>query len=89
MDSTTVNNPDLRNGTEVFPYDDQGHGSHCAGTTAGTGAPNYDHPGMAPKASLVGVKVLDAEVAVRLEPSWQGWSGLLKSDMISTFEPHR
>lgn len=55
-----VNNPDLRNGTEVFPYDDQGHGSHCAGTTAGTGAPNYDHPGMAPKASLVGVKVLDA-----------------------------
>ena len=55
-----VNNPSLRNGTEVFPYDDQGHGSHCAGTTAGTGAPNYDHPGMAPQASLVGVKVLDA-----------------------------
>ncbi|MBF15051.1 MAG: hypothetical protein CMA97_06020 [Euryarchaeota archaeon] len=55
-----VNNPSLTNGTEVFPYDDQGHGSHCAGTTAGTGAPNYDHPGMAPQASLVGVKVLDA-----------------------------
>ena len=54
-----VNNPSLTNGTEVFPYDDQGHGSHCAGTTAGTGAPNYDHPGMAPQASLVGVKVLD------------------------------
>ena len=55
-----VNNPSLTNGTEVFPYDDQGHGSHCAGTTAGTGAPNYDHPGMAPQASLVGVKVLDS-----------------------------
>ena len=55
-----VNNPSLTNGTEVFPYDDQGHGSHCAGTTAGTGAPTYDHPGMAPQASLVGVKVLDA-----------------------------
>ena len=54
-----VNNPSLTNGTEVFPYDDQGHGSHCAGTTAGTGAPTYDHPGMAPQASLVGVKVLD------------------------------
>ena len=53
------NNPSLTNGTEVFPYDDQGHGSHCAGTTAGTGAPTYDHPGMAPQASLVGVKVLD------------------------------
>ncbi|MCH1422848.1 MAG: S8 family serine peptidase [Candidatus Poseidoniaceae archaeon] len=55
-----VNNPSLVNGTEVFPYDDQGHGSHCAGTTAGTGAPNYDHIGMAPQAFLVGVKVLDA-----------------------------
>lgn len=55
-----VNNPDLTNGTEVFPYDDQGHGSHCAGTTAGTGAPNYEHIGMAPQAHLVGVKVLDA-----------------------------
>ena len=55
-----VNNPSLTNGTEVFPYDDQGHGSHCAGTTAGTGAPNYEHVGMAPQAFLVGVKVLDA-----------------------------
>lgn len=55
-----VNNPSLTNGTEVFPYDDQGHGSHCAGTTAGTGAPNYEHVGMAPQANLVGVKVLDA-----------------------------
>ena len=55
-----VNNPTLTNGTEVFPYDDQGHGSHCAGTTAGTGAPNYEHVGMAPQANLVGVKVLDA-----------------------------
>ncbi|MDG1559059.1 MAG: S8 family serine peptidase, partial [Candidatus Poseidoniaceae archaeon] len=55
-----VNNPGLTNGTEVFPYDDQGHGSHCAGTTAGTGAPTYEHVGMAPQANLVGVKVLDA-----------------------------
>ena len=55
-----VNNPSLTNGTEIFPYDDQGHGTHCAGTTAGTGAPTYEHPGMAPQANLVGVKVLDA-----------------------------
>ena len=55
-----VNNPSLTNGTEVFPYDDQGHGSHCAGTTAGTGAPTYENPGMAPQAKLVGVKVLDS-----------------------------
>ena len=55
-----VYNPTLTNGTEVFPYDDQGHGSHCAGTTAGTGAPTYENPGMAPQAKLVGVKVLDS-----------------------------
>ena len=55
-----VNNPGLTNGTEIFPYDDQGHGSHCAGTTAGTGAPTYEHTGMAPQAQLVGVKVLDS-----------------------------
>lgn len=55
-----VNNPEKTNGTEVFPYDDQGHGSHCAGTVAGTGAPSYEHAGMAPGAYLVGVKVLDA-----------------------------
>ena len=54
-----VNNPDKTNGTEIQAYDDQGHGTHCAGTVAGTGAPNYEHPGMAPQAYLVGVKVLD------------------------------
>lgn len=54
-----VNNPGNTNGTD-FPYDDQGHGSHCGGTTAGTGAPTYEHVGMAPQAHLVGVKVLDA-----------------------------
>jgi len=54
-----VNNPDKTNGTEVKAYDDQGHGSHCAGITAGTGAPTYEYIGVAPKAQLVGVKVLD------------------------------
>ncbi|MBT3656823.1 MAG: S8 family serine peptidase [Euryarchaeota archaeon] len=55
-----VNNAGNTNGTD-FPYDDQGHGSHCGGTTAGTGAPDYAHVGMAPQANLVGVKVLNAE----------------------------
>ena len=53
-----VNNPGNQNGTDV-PFDDHGHGSHCGGTTAGTGAPTYEHVGMAPQAHLVGVKVLD------------------------------
>jgi len=55
-----VNNPDKTNGTEVKAYDDQGHGSHCAGITAGTGAPTFEYVGVAPQAQLVGVKVLDA-----------------------------
>ena len=55
-----VNSPDDTSGN-IFPCDDQGHGSHCGGTTAGTGAPTYEHPGMAPQAHLVGVKVLGAD----------------------------
>jgi len=54
-----INHPEATNGTEIFPYDDNGHGTHCAGITAGTGAPNYQHIGVAPRANLVGVKVLD------------------------------
>ena len=52
---------------ETTAYDDHGHGSHCAGITAGTGVvdegPLGDGStpwrGVAPGATLVGVKVLD------------------------------
>ncbi len=57
----SVNNPGLRNGSEVEPYDGNGHGTHCAGITTGTGAPTYEYVGVAPKANLVGVKVLSDE----------------------------
>ncbi len=48
-------------------YDDHGHGSHCAGITAGTGSVDEGpmstgekpYRGVAPGATLVGVKVLD------------------------------
>jgi subtilisin family serine protease len=39
------------------PYDNHGHGTHCAGVATGTGAPGYNHIGVAPKAKLVGVKI--------------------------------
>jgi serine protease AprX len=44
------------------PYDDQGHGTHVAGTIAGDGDGRADaaYRGVAPAAGLVGVKVLDA-----------------------------
>ena len=53
---------------ETDAYDDQGHGSHCAGISAGTGSieegPLSDgstpYRGVAPDAWLVGVKVLDS-----------------------------
>ena len=53
-----VGAPNDVNGTTT-PYDDHGHGSHCGGITAGTGAPDYVNIGVAPQANLVGVKVLD------------------------------
>lgn len=44
---------------KTTPYDDHGHGTHCAGTIAGTGAAsNGQYKGVAPEASLMGVKVL-------------------------------
>ncbi len=48
----------------VAPYDDHGHGTHCAAIAAGGGGivpPGYyDHKGVAPGAALVGVKVLNS-----------------------------
>ncbi|RZN15174.1 MAG: hypothetical protein EF812_03175 [Methanosarcinales archaeon] len=40
------------------PYDDNGHGTHCAAIAAGTGG-GTKYTGVAVKANLVGVKVLD------------------------------
>jgi len=42
------------------PYDDWGHGTHVAGTIAGTGLVSYGrHEGVAPGANIVALKVLD------------------------------
>ncbi|MFA5771162.1 MAG: PKD domain-containing protein [Thermoplasmata archaeon] len=42
-------------------YDDQGHGTHCAGICAGTGGPSHTYRGVAPGAKLVGVKVMNSQ----------------------------
>ena len=43
------------------PYDDNGHGTHVAGTIAGNGYDSFgEKSGIAPDASLVSLKVLDA-----------------------------
>src|SRR5699024_11583171 len=42
------------------PYDDNGHGTHCAGDAAGNGyLSDGKYSGPAPEAGIVGVKVLD------------------------------
>ena len=44
-----------------IPYDDNGHGTHCAGDAAGSGLMSGGlYRGLAPKANLIGVKVLGA-----------------------------
>ena len=53
---------DFVNG-RTLPYDDNGHGSHVAGIIGGNGtdsAGSASKAGMAPKASIIALKVLDA-----------------------------
>jgi serine protease AprX len=46
---------------QVLPYDDSGHGSHVAGVVSGSGDDSGgSKAGMAPDASIVALKVLDA-----------------------------
>lgn len=42
-----------------FPYDDNGHGTHVAGIIAGDGYSDKKYKGIAPKANIIGIKVLD------------------------------
>lgn len=44
-------------GSNHTPYDDNGHGTHCAGDAAAAGP----YAGPAPSANLIGVKVLDKQ----------------------------
>lgn len=47
---------------QTTPYDDNGHGTHCASLIAGDG----EMPGVAPDAKLVAVKVMDRDGACYL-----------------------
>lgn len=58
LDGKIVGWADLVN-SRTDPYDDNGHGTHCAGTVAGTGAGGIS-TGVAPGADLIGVKVFNA-----------------------------
>ncbi|WP_088049911.1 S8 family peptidase [Virgibacillus dakarensis] len=56
-------------------YDDNGHGTHCAGDAAGDGyQSDGKYTGPAPEASLIGVKVLDQNGSGRLSTIIKGIS---------------
>jgi serine protease AprX len=50
-----------RGGIQTYAYDDYGHGTHIASTIGGSGSLSYDreYRGLAPRVSLVVMKVLD------------------------------
>lgn len=68
IDTGIAQHPDLKDRIVGFKdfvngkteaYDDQGHGTHCAGIAAGDGGETGKYKGTAPEANIVGVKVLD------------------------------
>lgn len=63
---------DFINGS-IDPYDDHGHGTHCAGTAVGNGISSQGlFRGSAPEASIVGVKVLDEYGSGKISTVIQG-----------------
>ncbi|GAB4075199.1 serine protease AprX [Barrientosiimonas marina] len=58
---------------QTDPYDDNGHGTHCAGDVASSGSQSdKKYMGPAPKASLVGVKVLNKDGGGKLSTIVKG-----------------
>ncbi|RDW21403.1 serine protease [Oceanobacillus arenosus] len=63
---------DFING-KTEPYDDNGHGTHCAGDAAGNGnLSNGKYTGPALEASIIGLKVLDEQGSGRLSTIIEG-----------------
>jgi len=46
--------------SQTTPYDDHGHGTHCAGIATGEGQGDSTYRGVAPGAALIGLKVLNS-----------------------------
>ena len=71
-------------GSSGSPYDDQGHGTHVAGTVGGNGSSGTT-TGVAPNVSLFGAKVLDSTGSGYTSDIVSGieWSVDNKADIIS------
>ncbi|MBT2755053.1 S8 family peptidase [Mesobacillus foraminis] len=69
------------------PYDDNGHGTHCAGDAAGNGAASSGlYMGPAPEAKVAGVKVLNKMGSGSLETILQGVEWCIKYNENSPSE---
>jgi len=68
----------------TVPYDDHGHGTHCAGTIAGTGA-SGTKTGVAPGARLIGIKVFDSNGSANSSTVIRGFERAVElgADVIS------
>jgi subtilisin family serine protease len=75
---------DFINDQQKEAYDDEGHGTHVAGTIAGNGADGI-HTGVAPDVLLMGAKVLDHEGRGTNETVLSGlqWAAENKADIIN------
>ena len=61
------------------PYDDNGHGTHCAGDAAGNGLRSEGlYTGPAPEASIIGLKVLDQDGGGNLSTIMEGIAWCIK-----------
>lgn len=79
LDSRIIAFVDFINGRQK-PYDDNGHGTHCAGCAASSGkSSNGLYKGIAPKAKLVGVKVLGKYGESNLSQVIQGIEWCIKN----------
>lgn len=67
------------------PYDDNGHGTHCAGVVAGSGqASNGKYKGIAPSSNIIALKVLDRKGIGSLESIIQGLDWCIKYNQDAT-----
>jgi serine protease AprX len=70
------------------PYDDNGHGTHCAGDAAGDGSASGGlYKGSAPRANIIGIKALDKNGAGSLATIIEGVQWCLDYNETTTDDP--
>lgn len=99
VDTGIYEHPDLEGRIKGFadfvnqktePYDDNGHGTHCAGDVASSGASSSgQYRGPAPEANLIGVKVLNKQGSGTLAAIIEGVEWCIQYNEDNPDEPIR